>query len=247
MFSSLTNVTGLSPNHSGKRKYALTRLTPHCVVGQATAERIIEIFKPTSRQASCNYGIGKDGRIAGVVDEDNRSWCSSSSDNDNRAITFEIASDNEHPYAMTDAAIDSFVKLAADICRRNNKTRVVWISEKDKALAYKVKDNELLITVHRWFANKSCPGDWMFERMGDIAARINTAIDLNNAGVTEPPVAPNPDGTPFLWKTDGAPIYDNVPVISAPKGTYTIVGVFGEYGKLKSGAGYVKLSDGKKV
>lgn len=87
--SSLVNCTVKSPNHSGKRTHKIDRITPHCVVGQLSAESIGGCFTSTSRQASCNYGIGKDGRVCLIVDEANRSWCSSSSANDQRAITIE--------------------------------------------------------------------------------------------------------------------------------------------------------------
>ena len=91
--SSLVSYTKLSPNHSGQRTHSIDRITPHCVVGQLSAESICGCFTSPSRQASCNYGIGKDGRISLCVEEKNRSWCSSSNANDQRAVTIECASD----------------------------------------------------------------------------------------------------------------------------------------------------------
>lgn len=90
----------LSPNHSGQRTHSIDRITPHCVVGQLSAESICGCFTSTSRQASCNYGIGTDGRVSLCVEEKNRSWCSSSNANDQRAVTIECASDMNEPYAM---------------------------------------------------------------------------------------------------------------------------------------------------
>lgn len=113
--SSLVSYTKLSPNHSGQRTHSIDRITPHCVVGQLTAESICGCFTSPSREASCNYGIGKDGKIALCVEEKNRSWCSSSSANDQRAVTIECASDLNHPYAMTTAVYNSLVKLCTDI------------------------------------------------------------------------------------------------------------------------------------
>lgn len=78
--SPLVTYTRLSPNHSGKRTHTIDRITPHAVVGQLSVERICYCFKDSSRQASCNYCIGADGRIGLCVDEQNRSWCSSSRD-----------------------------------------------------------------------------------------------------------------------------------------------------------------------
>lgn len=174
--SSLVDCTLLSPNNSGKRTHKIDRITPHCVVGQLGAESIGHCFDSKNRKASCNYGIGKDGRVCLVVDEDNRSWCTSSSSNDQRAITIECASDTKSPYAFTDDCYNKLIDLTVDICKRYDKTKLVWISNKEKALAYKPKDNELQITVHRWFANKSCPGDWLMSRMNDYADKVNSRL-----------------------------------------------------------------------
>ena len=100
--SPLVSYTKLSPNHSGQRTHSIDRITPHCVVGQCSVETLGNIFLPTSRQASSNYGIGVDGRVGMYVEEKNRSWCSSSAANDQRAITIECASDNTEPYAFKD-------------------------------------------------------------------------------------------------------------------------------------------------
>ena len=175
-YSSLVDYTLLSPNHSGYRTHKIDRITPHCFVGQVTAERGAEVFAPTSRQASCQYVIAKDGRVALVCDEDNRSWCTSSNSNDQRAITIECASDSTHPYAFTDDCYNKLIDLTVDICKRHDKTKLVWISDKEKALAYEPKSNELLITVHRWFANKSCPGDWLMNRMDDYVNKVNNKL-----------------------------------------------------------------------
>ena len=157
--SSLVSYTNLSPNHSGQRTHSIDRITPHCVVGQLTAESICGCFTSPSREASCNYGIGKDGKIALCVEEKNRSWCSSSSANDQRAVTIECASDLNAPYAMTTAVYNSLVKLCTDICKRNGKKKLLWLGDKNKTLNYSPKSDEMVLTVHRWFANKSCPGD----------------------------------------------------------------------------------------
>lgn len=177
--SSLVNCTVYSPNHSGKRTHSIDTLTPHCVVGQLTAEAIGGCF-PKGREASCNYGIGKDGRVCLIVDESNRSWCSSSNSNDQRAITIECASDKSHPYSMNAAVYEKLIQLCADICKRNGKTKVLWLGSKEKTLAYTPKSNEMVLTAHRWFANKSCPGDWLYSRYGDLANRINTLLDSGN-------------------------------------------------------------------
>ena len=176
--SPLVSYTRLSPNHSGKRTHTIDRITPHAVVGQLSVERICDCFKSGSRQASCNYCIGADGRIGLCVDEQNRSWCSSSRDNDQRAVTIECASDLTEPYTMNDKVYAALVDLCADICRRNNKKRLVWIADRDKALRYEVKDEEMLLTVHRWFAKKSCPGNWLMEQLGSLADEVNGKLGV---------------------------------------------------------------------
>lgn len=90
------------------------------------------------------------------VEEEDRSWCSSSGSNDNRAVTIECASDTTAPYAMNDKVYATLMELCVDICKRNGKSKLIWLGDKDKTLAYSPKSDEMLITVHRWFANKSC-------------------------------------------------------------------------------------------
>lgn len=174
--SPLVAYTLLSPNHSGKRTHAIDRITPHCVVGQLSAESICGCFKSTSRQASCNYGIGYDGKVSLCVDEGNRSWCTSSNANDQRAVTIEVASGSKEPYEITAAAYESLIALMTDICKRNGKTKLLWFADKDKTLAYNPAANEMVITVHRWFANKSCPGTYIYERLGKITEEVNKRL-----------------------------------------------------------------------
>ena len=174
--SSLVSYTKLSPNHSGQRTHSIDRITPHCVVGQCSVETLGSIFLPTSRQASCNYGIGVDGRVGMYVEEKNRSWCSSSSANDQRAITIECASDTTEPYAFKDVVYQKLITLCVDICKRNGKKKLLWLGDKNKTLSYEPKSDEMVLTVHRWFANKSCPGNWMYARMGDLAEKVTAQL-----------------------------------------------------------------------
>lgn len=181
--SKLISYTKLSPNHSGTRTHSIDRITPHCVVGQLSAESICGCFTSPSRQASCNYGIGTDGRISLCVEEKNRSWCSSSNANDQRAVTIECASDMKEPYAMNSKVYESLIKLCTDICKRNGKKKLLWLGDKNKTLNYSPKSDEMMITVHRWFANKSCPGNWLYERLGDLAAKVTA--NLNETAPTD--------------------------------------------------------------
>ncbi len=183
--SSLVEFTRLSLNHSGQRTHAIDRITPHCVVGQCSVETLGSIFAPTSKQASCNYGIGADGRVGMYVEEKNRSWCSSSNANDQRAVTIECASDTTEPYAFRDVVYQKLITLCVDICRRNGKKKLIWFGDKEKTLNYSPKGDEMILTVHRWFANKSCPGNWMYARMGDLAAKVTSQLGGSTEQKTE--------------------------------------------------------------
>ena len=193
--SSLVSYTKLSPNHSGKRTHSIDRITPHCVVGQCSVETLGTIFAPTSKQASCNYGIGVDGRVGMYVEEKNRSWCSSSNENDQRAVTIECASDTYAPYAFKDVVYQKLITLCVDICKRNGKKKLLWLGDKTKTLNYSPKSDEMVLTVHRWFANKSCPGDWMYSRMGDLASKVTAQLGGSTSGNAGGNTSSKPSGT----------------------------------------------------
>ena len=182
--SPLVSYTKLSPNHSGQRTHSIDRITPHCVVGQCSVETLGNIMYPTAKQASCNYGIGPDGRVGMYVEENNRSWCSSSNANDQRAITIECASDTYHPYAMNNKVYATLIELCTDICKRNGKKKLLWLVDKNKTLAYVPVADEMVLTVHRWFANKSCPGDWLYSRLGDVAAKVTANLSGSSIPAT---------------------------------------------------------------
>ena len=174
--SKMVVYTKLSPNHSGQRTHSIDRISPHCVVGQVTAESLGNIFAKSSYKASSNYGIDKDGRVGLYVEEKNRSWCTSSNANDQRAVTIECASDTKSPYRMNDAVYETLIKLCTDICRRNGKKKLLWFGDKNKTLNYPPKSDEMVITIHRWFASKSCPGDWLYSRLGDLAKKVTAEL-----------------------------------------------------------------------
>ncbi|MDD2300921.1 MAG: peptidoglycan recognition family protein [Fermentimonas sp.] len=174
--SSLVTYTKLSPNHSGKRSHIIDTISIHCMAGNLSVESCGNIFANPARKASSNYGIGSDGRIALYVDEANRSWCTSSSSNDNRAITIEVANTvAADPWPVSDKAYASLIELLVDICKRNNIKTLLW--KADKSLIGQI--NKQNMTVHRWFAAKSCPGDWLYDRHDQIAEEVNKRLNLN--------------------------------------------------------------------
>ncbi len=175
--SKLVNYTRISPNRSVNRNHKIDTVSIHCVVGQCSVETLGSIFASSSKEASSNYGIGYDGRVGLYVEEKDRSWCTSSSSNDNRAITIEVASDTYHPYRVKDVAYKSLIKLLVDICKRNGIKELKW--KADKSLIGQVDKQNM--TVHRWFANKSCPGNYLYNLHGQIAKEVNTQLGLGTS------------------------------------------------------------------
>lgn len=180
MISKLTNYTSLSPNNSGLRKYPVTRITPHIVVGQFDALTVASWFNKPERRASANYIIGMNGEIVLNVDEDCRAWTSGNADNDNRAITIECASDKTSPYALNNDVYNKLIDLCVDICKRYNKRRLIWIADKNTALTYNLADNEMLLTKHAFFQNVECWGKWFDEHVDDFVNRVNTKLNDDN-------------------------------------------------------------------
>ncbi len=269
--SSLATVRMISPNRTPNRNHVIDTITIHCFVGQVTAKRGCEVFQPSSKEASCNYVVGYDGSIGLCVEEKDRSWCTggyktvngvkapirvngiSGKSNDYQAVTIEVACEAKHPYAITDKAMAALIELCADICRRNGIKKLLW--KGDKNLVGKVDQQN--ITVHRWFANKACPGDYIYERLGDIAAKVNAK--LGASGAVTVPAAPT-NKVPYkvrITATDlrirQSPSTDAAIVQKAIKpGVYTIVSeATGKgatlWGKLKSGLGWVSLDFCKKI
>lgn len=174
--SPLVSYTKISPNRTSPRNHAIDTISIHCVVGQLTARGILNISRFTEYDgkygASCNYAIGCDGSIGMGVEEKDRSWCTSNADNDHRAITIEVASDTTHPYAVRDSAYKALINLLVDICMRNDINKLLWKGDKS-LIGQPDKQN---MTVHRWFANKSCPGEYLYSRHAKIAAEVNERL-----------------------------------------------------------------------
>ena len=170
--SGLVSYTFISPCRSVPREHKIDTITIHCVVGQLSVEGICGCFRNSAVGASCNYAIGTDGRIGLCVEEKDRSWCSSSPSNDSRAITIECASDKAHPYAINDKVYKSLIDLCVDICQRNNIKKLMW--KADRSLIGQADKQNM--TVHRWFDNKACPGDYIYNRLGRIAIEVNAKL-----------------------------------------------------------------------
>lgn len=258
--SPLATYTRITKNKTSPRNHAIDTITIHCIVGQWTAKQGCDYFATTDRQCSANYIVGKDGSIGLSVDEKDRSWCSSNGTNDNRAITIEVASDTTHPYAVTAKAYAALLDLVTDICKRNGIKKLVWSTNKNDRVNHR---NGCNMTVHRDFANKACPGEYLYSRHGEIAAEVNRRLQgASNGGgvVVTPPAAEKPTGgttgatvTPYHVRVK----ITNLNIRKGPgtnygatsyiqPGIYTIVAEStgkgaAKWGKLKSGAGWISL------
>lgn len=258
--SPLATYTRITKNKTSPRNHAIDTITIHCIVGQWTAKQGCDYFATTDRQCSANYVVGKDGSIGLSVDEKDRSWCSSNGTNDNRAITIEVASDTTHPYAVTAKAYAALLDLVTDICKRNGIKKLVWSTNQNDRVNHR---NGCNMTVHRDFANKACPGEYLYSRHGEIAAEVNRRLQgASNGGgvVVTPPTTEKPTGsttgatvTPYLVRVK----ITNLNIRKGPgtnygstgfikPGVYTIVAESTgtgatKWGKLKSGAGWISL------
>lgn len=263
--SPLVTYTNITKNRTSPRKHAIDTITIHCIVGQWTAKQGCDYFASTARQCSANYVVGKDGSIGLSVEEKDRAWTSggnlkangmAGSTNDQRAVTIEVASDTTHPYAITDKAYAALVNLVTDICKRNGIKKLLW--KGDKNLVGKIDQQNM--TVHRWFANKACPGDYLYNLHGQIAAEVNSQLEGGAAATPAKPTAKPFDTTaantcPYLVRVTAS----DLNVRSGPgtgykinmcirdRGVYTIVEEKNGWGRLKSGAGWISLAYTRKV
>ena len=194
--SSLVNYTRLSPNRYDGRIHKIDTITIHCVVGQCSVETLGSIFANANKEASSNYGVGYDGRIGMYVEEKNASWCSSSYSNDNRAVTIEVASNTYDPYYVNDKAYNATINLVADICKRNGIKKLIWSTDKNTRVNHL---NGCNMTVHRDYANKSCPGDYLYNRMGDIASKVNKKLNTTSESEENTMEAKLNDKNNFVW------------------------------------------------
>lgn len=248
--SNLVVHKAISPSRTINRNHAIDTITIHCTAGQCSVESLGKLFGDKNRQTSSNYGIGSDGRIGMYCEEKDRSWCSSNSKNDHRAVTIEVSSDAKEPYAVNSAAYRSLIDLVTDICKRNNIKELKW--KADKNLIGQVDKQNM--TVHRWFANKACPGDYLYSRMGNIASEVNARLNVKtvdvpkNTSATKPFVSYTGRVTCDLLNVREKPsLVSKIKTVVHKDEVYTIVEENGNFGKLKSGAGWVYLKYIKRI
>jgi N-acetyl-anhydromuramyl-L-alanine amidase AmpD len=183
--SSLATYIKISPNKSsGRQGHKIDTISIHCMAGDLSVEACGQMFAKSSTQASSNYGVDSRGKIGLYVEEKDRSWCTSSSANDNRAVTIEVASGSKHPYKVNDKAYQALITLLVDICKRNNIKSLKWKGK--KSLIGQVDKQNM--TDHRWFSNKACPGDYLYNRHGKIAKAVNERLGKDTS---RPPGMPS--------------------------------------------------------
>ena len=162
--SNLVNYTKLSPFCTKPRNAKIDTITIHHMAGNLSVETCGNVFQ-TSKSSS-NYGIGSDGRVGMYVEEANRSWCSSSSANDNRAVTIEVAnSSTGGNWPVSDKALAKLIDLCVDICQRNGIDRLNYTGDKSCNL-----------TMHKWFAATACPGPYLESKFPYIAEEVNKRL-----------------------------------------------------------------------
>ena len=257
--SSLVTYTKISPNRTSPRNHKIDTISIHCFVGQVTAKSgcnagTFTKYDPDNG-ASCKYVVGHDGSIGLCVEEKDRSWCTSSGSNDHRAVTIETASETKDPYKVTAAAYAALLDLVTDICRRNGAKKLLWFGDKAKTLAYNPKAGEMVMTVHRWFANKACPGNYLYNLHGEIAAEVTKRLG-GSSSTTTPSTGASSGAQTAVNYTVKVTATD-LNIRSGPgtnygskgaikPGIYTIVAEASgtgasKWGKLKSGAGWISL------
>jgi hypothetical protein len=232
--SSLVTYTRISPNRNSPRNQPITKITVHHMAGVMTVEQFGNIVANPSREMSANYAIGNDGRIGLFCPEADRSWCSSSPWNDNRAITIEVSNSaygDASGWPIGDKAYNSLIKLCVDICKRNGIKKLEFTGDKNGSL-----------TFHYMFAATACPGPWMKAHAQDLCDKVNAQL---TGSTPTPTPQPSTSYTVSLKASDliyGTPGGRQTGTVGA-NGVFTIVedkwvsGV--KYGKLKSGAGWV--------
>lgn len=247
--STLATYTRISPNKTSPRNHKIDTITIHCMAGNLTVERCGEGFAKRTRMASSNYGIGSDGRIGLYVEEKDRSWCSSNKANDMRAVTIEVANDGGAAtgWHVSDAAMTSLIALVTDICRRNGIKQLLW--KGDKSLIGQVDKQNM--TVHRWFKNKACPGDYLYGKHAYIAAEVNKRLGVTEAQPAEQPASSSNYKVRITANTlnvrAGAGTSYKVTTTVKKGGIYTITAEQNGWGKLKSGAGWISLKYTERV
>lgn len=224
----------LSPNYTKMSNKKNKKISIHHMAGNISIETCGDIFMSKSRQASSNYGIGSDGRIGLYVDEANRSWCTSSYENDSQAVTIEVANDGGKPtWHVSDKAIQSLIELCVDICKRNGIKKLNFTGDKSGN-----------VTLHKWFYNTNCPGPYLESKMPYIVKEVNNRLCEEEKEFVPYRVRVTASA---LNIRAGAGTQYKINGVITDKGVYTIVEEKNGFLRLKSGAGWISAAYVKKI
>lgn len=178
--SSLVNYTKISPHRNSPRNDAIRKITIHHMAGNLSVETCGNVFQ--SRKASSNYGIGTDGRVGMYVEEKDRSWASSSAENDNQAVTIEVANDQiGGQWHVSDTALAKLIELCVDICKRNGISKLNFTGNANGNL-----------TMHKYFAATACPGPYLESKFPYIAEEVNKRLGVSSGGTSTPSTPSTP-------------------------------------------------------
>lgn len=182
--SALVDYKLLSPHCTKPRSKKIQGISIHTMAGPGSVEGCGSVFQVA--QASSHYGIGPDGRIGQYVLEENRAWCCSHAV-DHSVVTIEVSSIQSYvePYACTDKAYESLINLCVDICQRNGIKKLIWKEGKKYCPAYTNNWSVCNMVPHRYTTDKgkSCPGNYLFARYGQIAEEVNKRLSLDEDDV----------------------------------------------------------------
>lgn len=168
--SPLTQYVYLTPNAGFSREGKIDAITIHHMAGDLSLEQLGAEFALADRRASANYGVDRYGGVGLYVEEQNRAWTSSNVDNDNRAVTIEVANDvNGGDWHVSDASYEALIELCVDICRRNGIDALVYTG-----------DDSGNLTTHNMFADTDCPGAYLESRLRDIADKVNQQLNASD-------------------------------------------------------------------
>ena len=175
--SKLVVYTKLSPHCTKPRQGKIKGISIHTMAGPGSVEGCGQVFQTS--EASSHYGIGPDGRIGQYVLEENRAWCCSHKV-DHEVVTIEVSSIQSYrePYECTEAAFESLIDLCVDICQRNGIKKLVWKEGKQYCPAFTGNWAVCNMVPHRYTTDKgkSCPGNYLFSKYGEIAERVNARL-----------------------------------------------------------------------
>ena len=175
--SKLVSYTKISPHRTSPRKGKIRGISIHTMAGPGSVEGCGEVFQTS--EASAHYGIGPDGRIGQYVQEEDRAWCCEDLV-DHEVVTIEVSSVQAYhePYECTAKAYESLIDLCVDICQRNDIKKLIWKEGKQYCPAFTGNWAVCNMVPHRYTTKKgkSCPGNYLFEKYGEIAERVNAQL-----------------------------------------------------------------------